>query len=136
MDPHAGWTWSSERIRSWATKVSVPQHGRVVDLPGVELSSSFSRAMAGDYARSLHLGLSWSVPTLVMLVPAGVATARAWRRLRRRRSGACRECGCDLRASPERCPEVRGGDPTFLIRKQKPPLPCGSGGVGRFLRIG
>ena len=50
----------------------------------------------------------WVVPKwFVLLVAAcpvaGMTAARLWRR--RGGSGLCAECGYDLRASPERCPE-------------------------------
>jgi hypothetical protein len=127
--PQVGWNWSSEQIRPWPMKVSVPQRGRMVDIPGVEVSSSFDGMRSGDYSRSVHVGLSWSVSTFVMLVPAGVATAYAWRRARRRRKGVCSACGYDLRASRERCPECGAPipPPPPINRRKRPRSVTGAG---------
>jgi hypothetical protein len=50
-------------------------------------------------------------PTLLVSIPALVAARRLVRRYVRRRRGLCRECGYDLRASGERCPECGAGVP-------------------------
>ena len=46
----------------------------------------------------------WFVLTLSVL-PLGASMVRWRARARRARRGCCRECGYDLRATPERCPE-------------------------------
>jgi hypothetical protein len=58
------------------------------------------------------------VPSAVLSLPAGcgaIAALRALRRRRREKSGYCRSCGYDLRATPERCPEC-GAVPTGKAR--------------------
>jgi len=49
------------------------------------------------------------VPCWLVMLPLAVQPAlrlRAWHlRRRRTREGRCRNCGYDLRATPERCPE-------------------------------
>jgi hypothetical protein len=52
----------------------------------------------------------WALTLLALVLPAAVAT-RSWRSARRTRSGHCRTCGYDLRATPGRCPEC-GATPT------------------------
>jgi hypothetical protein len=47
----------------------------------------------------------WLVVAVVAAFPAAVVVRRVRARLRARRKGFCRNCGYDLRASPERCPE-------------------------------
>jgi hypothetical protein len=46
----------------------------------------------------------WFLFTCLSLAPAHAARAW-WRRTRSVPPGVCRECGYDLRATPERCPE-------------------------------
>ena len=57
----------------------------------------------------------WSLVAAAALLPVGRAAGRLGVRLRRRltfKRGHCPECGYDLRASPERCPECgRGAAP-------------------------
>ena len=103
-DPQPGWRWRSEEIRSWATNVSVPRPGRLIDVPGVELTSEFRRD-GDNRVRYLYVGLNWAVPLVVFAMPPAFAALTLFRRRRRRTAGLCRECGYDLRASQGRCPE-------------------------------
>jgi hypothetical protein len=42
---------------------------------------------------------------LILLTLPAMCAVRTWRRFQRERQGHCRQCGYDLRATPERCPE-------------------------------
>jgi hypothetical protein len=53
--------------------------------------------------RSLAIPLA--IPLLLVAIPTGWAVARLVRHIRRRRRGLCPNCGYDMRASPDRCPE-------------------------------
>ena len=44
----------------------------------------------------------------VLLLPMGLWAGIGWRQRRRVKAGHCANCGYDLRASPERCPECGG----------------------------
>ncbi|HWE93118.1 MAG TPA: hypothetical protein VG269_04025 [Tepidisphaeraceae bacterium] len=72
------------------------------------------RTGAGEW----HLTIPWWFITLLDSAIAGLALAYRLRRKKLHGSGACRACGYDLRATPDRCPEcgtavgprfVRGG---------------------------
>lgn len=70
-----------------------------------EFSTQAYRASNGGsiVARSVRVPL-WC-PILLLAVGPTLALQRRLTRRRRRRAGACPQCGYDLRQSPERCPE-------------------------------
>ena len=67
----------------------------------------------GPHGFMFHKGndqtLCAAMPTWLLAVPFGVCAGLFFHRYRVRRrremTGMCRQCGYDLRASPERCPE-------------------------------
>jgi hypothetical protein len=64
-------------------------------------------------ARSGFVVPHWFVALVLAVLPAVVAATRlAARRRRRQRTDVCANCGYDLRASPERCPECGAAVPT------------------------
>ena len=73
-------------------------------------STSFSDSTSSNAAVAL-----W-IPTLFAALPLLLAAQRALRRSRRRPAGLCVQCGYDLRASAQRCPEcgraVEAGAPS------------------------
>jgi hypothetical protein len=54
---------------------------------------------------ALRVGIPFWLPLLFTIVPPLWWLLGKAQKLRRRRDGLCRECGYDLRASHERCPE-------------------------------
>ena len=103
-DPQPGWTWTTDVMSVRPTQVSVPQRGRLIDVPGVELTSEF-RSVGVNRTRYIYLGMNWAVPFVIFAAPPALAAVSFVRRRRRRKAGMCRECGYDLRASSDRCPE-------------------------------
>jgi hypothetical protein len=67
-------------------------------LPGVRWKSD--PWWGGSVLRIRH----WLVSILTSLLPCAALMSRIRRRLRRQ-TGVCPDCGYDVRASPERCPE-------------------------------
>ena len=61
----------------------------------------------------------WTViPTAIAMVWIGIRLFVDWRRLRARwYTGCCLECGFDLRAAPDRCPECGGAVPDPVRRQ-------------------
>jgi hypothetical protein len=72
----------------------------------------------GPFSRleTWHVDLPLWVPAALCLAPGLVAWRVARRRRRRHAAGLCRDCGYDLRASPDRCPEC--GSPAAVTRGQ------------------
>ncbi len=60
---------------------------------------------------TLRIGVPFWLPLSFAVVPPLWWLIQRWERVRRRNSGLCRECGYDIRASRERCPEC--GTPIF-----------------------
>ena len=84
------------------------------------------RDLRAQHQCFLVMAPDWFLCLISLLCPAWWLMRRWRRATRRERLGLCRECGYDLRATPERCPEcgtavavarskmVRGADPTKL----------------------
>jgi hypothetical protein len=61
--------------------------------------------LPGVFGQSRWFAIPYATLIAPCAVMPGVVLTRAWRRRRRARRGLCRQCGYDLRASPQRCPE-------------------------------
>ena len=82
----------------WFRKVDVQGSGVVVR----DKSGAVAWRAVGGY-RAVEVPW-WSLLLLFSILPAGRWAARRRRRAKSRR-GLCPECGYDLRATPQRCPE-------------------------------
>jgi hypothetical protein len=88
---------------SWVTSARTSRDGlnlRLFEWQYTEGDKTDERVSAKWYLRVPHwsfVALSLPVPTLWLLIRR--------HRLERKRQGHCRQCGYDLRATPERCPE-------------------------------
>src|SRR4051812_6063692 len=89
---------SDGKIR--AVSASVPPEFR--GFAGVELVTEPSASGPPPY-RMIVIPLLY--PAAMLAVTPATWLAISLRRRRRARSGRCRECGYDLRATPDRCPE-------------------------------
>lgn len=59
------------------------------------------------------------LPLIVLSAPFAAWCIRRWLRRQRQKSGHCRQCGYDLRSSPEVCPEC-GSRKTPLVSPRRP----------------
>ena len=58
--------------------------------------------------RTVNVIVPWWAVVALLALPAAIIAWRSWRvraATRRQQNGLCPQCGYDLRASPERCPE-------------------------------
>lgn len=78
-------------------------------LAGIFYGSGASNLGTGSWWVGVHFGV---IVLLLAVAPGHWIIARARRRLRSA-TGACANCGYDLRATPERCPEC-GAEPAKL----------------------
>ncbi len=78
-----------------------------------------------------HYWVSWGISAVVNVIVgiAGIIYTRRRHienlRQRRRRAGLCPECGYDLRATPDRCPECGSAAQTFKEIPTNPRRPRG-----------
>jgi hypothetical protein len=86
--------------RPFVKSLNVPPQVRAA--AGVQF---ITEPMAGTqpYYRMVVIPLLY--PAVLLAIPPAVWLALTVRRRRRLRAGLCRNCGYDLRESPERCPE-------------------------------
>jgi len=61
--------------------------------------------LPGVFGKSRWFAIPYATLIAPFAVPPAMTLVRALRRRRRGRRGLCRQCGYDLRASPQRCPE-------------------------------
>jgi hypothetical protein len=71
----------------------------------IDLKPTYWQVRGSSNPASWELAIPWWLILIFALaIPAGAAE-KSWRQRRRIRKGQCPECGYDLRATPERCPE-------------------------------
>jgi hypothetical protein len=90
-----GWSFSSDtlfRIDIWMSP-----DGSIIDIGG-------TRGWGDSYHREDYPFPFWQLFLLFLVLPARWVQLEHRRRVKSR-VGVCSECGYDLRATPERCPE-------------------------------
>ena len=61
--------------------------------------------LGGGFLKGWSVLIPLWIPALLFSAPFLLPLPRRWRRRKRKKLGLCLECGYDLRASKERCPE-------------------------------
>jgi hypothetical protein len=108
--PKTGWNWKVRRNPGYMT--DYPFSRVNAHVLGFRLAAGdfldTSETTWGRYnlqcAQRVVILPYWSLILSTGMLPA-ICAIRAYRRHRWRRSGKCENCGYDLRASPDRCPE-------------------------------
>ena len=95
--PRDSWSFKSRPVASWAQPVG----------PGWDLGSfGFDERPVGTLYRLLQLSFPHWLVMVLSATPLAVWLILGFRKRNlRARVGLCANCGYDLRASPERCPE-------------------------------
>lgn len=82
--------------------------------------SSYAAAYAGRRYADVEVTVPyWSIAILLAIGPF-ILFVYAWRRNRQIMSGFCSQCGYDLRATPDRCPECG----TVVVTSETPSRPA------------
>ncbi|HEY7120660.1 MAG TPA: hypothetical protein VH475_29015 [Tepidisphaeraceae bacterium] len=95
--------WDSEQILTAARRWKPAAGVGTIKWRGIgfELIATTGHLRWGYFV----LGVPFWALCLPPAIAAGWGVARSYRRRNRRRAGLCRQCGYDLRATPDRCPE-------------------------------
>ena len=91
----------------WSYDATDVAAGRLAHKPELDSITGFEFRQASDAFAIERLNVQapdWALVTLFALLPACWASVH-WRSQRRALVGRCQNCGYDLRATPERCPE-------------------------------
>jgi hypothetical protein len=106
----AGWVRAGHRARLWDTAGVMAGWAQAFDWAGSASGANVPRA---DRRYYWFVVPCWAAALLFGLLPArrAFAVARTRRAARRARAGRCIQCGYDLRATPERCPECGAAPP-------------------------
>ncbi|MDB5299009.1 MAG: hypothetical protein JWO87_672 [Phycisphaerales bacterium] len=109
-DPFPGFSYGAQ-VSGWS---ALGLHWRVEHMT---LLHPGDRKVAMVLTRSTIFSVWLGLPLLVSLALPTCWVARKWKVSRRKQPGACRVCGYDLRATPQRCPEC-GAAPAQKLMNQ------------------
>jgi hypothetical protein len=103
-----GWQFISDAPQSLRREVEARDRagGRILH----SLGFAYARIdYGGGWIRHAFYAPHWSVVLILAAAPAAWVFARL-RNSNRAKTGQCRVCGYDLRATPDRCPECGASD--------------------------